>query len=78
MKVILTIIMLVCAALVATMVGLIYDSLAYGIPEKATPLKTMLENYGLNLLGDSLAGIMALVTLLVVAGSFAHQIAQSE
>ncbi|MBN7809090.1 hypothetical protein JZX86_27610 [Agrobacterium rosae] len=37
-----------------------------------------MENIGLNLIGDSLAGFMALVTLLVVAGSFAHQIEQSK
>ncbi|UXS98931.1 hypothetical protein [Agrobacterium tumefaciens] len=78
MKVILNTIMVVCAGILLAMVGLVYHAYEYGVPDKASPLKELLENYGLNLLGDSLAGIMALVTLLVVAGTFAHQIEQSK
>lgn len=78
MKLILTVIMFVSMSIFAAVLGLIYHAHKYGVPKEATPFKEMLENYGLNLLGDSLSGTMALVTLLVVVGTFAHQIEQSK
>lgn len=73
MKVILNVIAGVCVGIAAASIGLIYLYRVMGVPTDPTPFKIFLENYGLNLLGDSLAGIMALVTLLVVIASLAFQ-----
>ena len=78
MKVLLNVIMAVCLMVLGFVIALIFVTREYGVPKEATPFKNLLENYGLNLLGDSLAGIMALVTLLVVMASLAQQLQQSK
>ncbi|XUY28536.1 hypothetical protein RMR21_015580 [Agrobacterium sp. rho-8.1] len=66
-------IMLACAAL-----WMVYSFHVYGVPVEPTDLKNYVERTGLNLIGDGLAGFMALVTLLVVIASFAQQTAQAK
>lgn len=73
MRVILNVIAGVCLSIAGAALALIYIANVVVVPQNETPFKKFLENYGLNLLGDSLAGVMALVTLLVVVASLALQ-----
>lgn len=48
------------------------------VPDEATVLKTFLENNGLNLLGDALAGVFAPITFLVIVTTLFVQQRQAE
>lgn len=51
----------------------VYVKYEYNLPDGPTPMKDFLEHYGLNLLGDTIAGLFGAATLIVVLFTFFSQ-----
>ncbi|POO56267.1 hypothetical protein [Agrobacterium rosae] len=55
------------------LIGAVYVKAEYDLPKGQTPMKAFIEDYGLNLLGDTLAGLLGLATFLVVLFTYVAQ-----
>lgn len=64
-------------SVVGMLAGAIYAKARYDLPEGSTTMESFLEDHGLNLLGDTLAGFLGLATLLVVLFTYFAQKAQA-
>lgn len=55
------------------LLGAVYAKAQYDLPKGPTLMKTFLEDHGLNLLGDTLAGLLGAATLIVVVITYFAQ-----
>lgn len=58
--------------------GAIFVKVHYDFPKGPTAMKQFLEEYGLNLLGDTIAGFLGLATFIVVVITYVAQRAQAK
>lgn len=64
---------LVAGFLAGMLLCAVYVKYEYNLPDGPTPMKEFLEHYGLNLLGDTIAGLFGAATFVVVIITYLAQ-----